>query len=87
MAKKSKKKSNKKESLGVGVSIIVLIVTFLARKILTKSYTKITGVKPPKPGDNDQPLARILTWTALSTFAIGAIEGLVQKFFTDRNKG
>jgi len=44
MAKKSKKKN---KSSGIVASIGVLLATFLARKILTKSYTRIMGQKPP----------------------------------------
>ena len=77
MAKKPKKKS---KSSGIVVSIGVLLATFLARKILTKSYTRIMGQKPPSSNDDEQPLGRVLTWTALSTIALSAVEGLVQKY-------
>ncbi|MBJ7394279.1 MAG: DUF4235 domain-containing protein [Candidatus Nanopelagicales bacterium] len=77
MAKKTKKKNN---SSGIVVSLVVLLATFLARKILTKSYTKVMGQTPPKSGDTDQPIGRVLTWTALSTIALAAVEGLVQKY-------
>jgi hypothetical protein len=77
MAKKSKKKKN---SSGIVASIAVLLATFLARKMLTKSYTKIMGRKPPKTGDSEQPLGQVITWTALSTIAMAAVEGLVQKY-------
>ena len=78
MAKKSKNKKN--TSSGIVVSIGVLIATFLARKILTKSYTKIMGQKPPSSNVGEQPLGRVLTWTAFSTIALAAVEGLVQKY-------
>lgn len=77
MAKKSKKKN---KSSGIVASIVALLATFLARKILTKSYTKLMGQKPPKSGDQDQPFGKVLTWTALSTIAMAAVEGLVQKY-------
>jgi len=77
MARKSKRR---KKSSGFFASIVVLIITFLARKILTKSYTKIMGQNPPKSGDIEQPLGKVLTWTALSTIAMAAVEGLVQKY-------
>lgn len=38
------------------------------------------GQRPPKSGDIDQPLGKVLTWTALSTIAMAAVEGLVQKY-------
>ena len=77
MAKKTKKKNS---SRGIVVSMAVLLATFLARKILTKSYTKVMGQTPPKSGDSDQPIGRVITWTALSTIALAAVEGLVQKY-------
>lgn len=77
MARKAKRK---KKSSGIIASVAVLLATFLARKILTKSYTKIMGQKPPKSGDGEQPLGRVLTWTALSTIAMAAVEGVVQKY-------
>ena len=77
MANKSK---SRKKSSGLIASIGVLVITFLARKILTKSYTKIMGQRPPKSSDIDQPLGKVLTWTALSTIAMAAVEGLVQKY-------
>jgi hypothetical protein len=61
MARKSKRR---KKSSGFIASIVVLVITFLARKILTKSYTKIMGQNPPKSG----------------TIAMAAVEGLVQKY-------
>ena len=77
MAKKSKKKN---KSSGIFASIGVLVATFLAQKILTKSYTKIMGQQPPSSKDGEQPLGRVLTWTALSTIALAGVEGLVQKY-------
>lgn len=77
MARKSKRR---KKSSGFIASIVVLVITFLARKILTKSYTKIMGQNPPRSGDIDQPLGKVLTWTALSAIAMAAVEGLVQKY-------
>jgi hypothetical protein len=77
MARKSKRR---KKSSGFIASIVVLVITFLARKILTKSYTKIMGQRPPKSGDVDQPIGKVLTWTAFSTIAMAAVEGLVQKY-------
>jgi len=38
------------------------------------------GQTPPKSGDTGQPIGRVLTWTALSTIALAAVEGLVQKY-------
>lgn len=77
MARKSKRR---KKSSGFIASIVVLVITFLARKILTKSYTKIMGQKPPKSGDSDQPLGKVLTWTAFSTIAMAAVEGVAQRY-------
>lgn len=79
------RRKKRKKSLGLLSSLIVLIVTFFARKILSKSYTKIMGQKPPKPGDKDQPLGTVLTWTALSTVVMSLIENLVQKNLKKKN--
>ena len=38
------------------------------------------GQKPPSSNDGEQPLGRVLTWTALSTIALAGVEGLVQKY-------
>ena len=38
------------------------------------------GQKPPSSNDVEQPLGRVLTWTAFSTIALAAVEGLVQKY-------
>jgi len=38
------------------------------------------GQNPPKSGDVDQPIGKVLTWTAFSTIAMAAVEGLVQKY-------
>jgi len=82
MARKSKRK---KRSSGILTSILVLVATFLARKILTRSYTKIMGQKPPKSGNSEQGITKALTWTALTTIATAAVEGLVQKY-VNKNK-
>ncbi len=79
------RRKKRKKSLGLISSILVLIVSFLARKILSKSYTKIMGQKPPKPGDKDQPIGKVLTWTALSTVVMSLVENLVQKNLKKKN--
>jgi hypothetical protein len=76
MARKKKKKS----SFGLLGSITLLVVTFFARKLLSKSYTKVMGQKPPKAGDRNEPLSRVVTWTALSTISMSVVESVVQKY-------
>ncbi len=75
MARKKKKKS-----LGLISSLLVLFATFIGRRILSKSYTKIMGQKPPKLKDPEQPIGKVLTWTALSTISMALIETLAQKY-------
>ena len=79
------RRKKKKNSLGIISSILVLIITFFARKILTKSYTKIMGQKPPRPNDKDQPLGQVLTWTAISTIVMSLLENLLQKKLKKKN--
>ena len=74
-----------KKSLGVFSSLLVLIITFFARKILAKSYTKIMGQKPPKSGDKDQPFGQVLTWTAVSTIVMSLLENFLQKNLKKKN--
>ncbi len=79
------RRKKKKNSLGIFSSILVVIITFFARRILAKSYTKIMGQKPPKSGDKDQPLGQVLTWTAVSTIAMSLLETLLQKNLKKKN--
>ena len=79
------RRKKKKNSLGIFSSILVVIITFFARRILAKSYTKIMGQKPPKSGDKDQPLGQVLTWTAVSTIAMSLLESLLQKNLKKKN--
>ena len=74
-----------KKSLGVFSSLLVLIITFFARKILAKSYTKIMGQKPPKSGDKDQTFGQVLTWTAISTIVMSLLENFLQKNLKKKN--
>ena len=43
------------------------------------------GKKPQKSGNSEQGMAKALTWTALTTIATAAVEGLVQKY-VNKNK-
>ena len=79
------RRKKKKNSLGIISSILVLIITFFARKILAKSYTKIMGQKPPKPNDKDQPFSQVLTWTAVSTIVMSLLENFLQKNLKKKN--
>ena len=79
------RRKKKKNSLGIISSILFIIITFFARKILAKSYTKITGQKPPKTGDKDKPIGQVLTWTAVSTIAMSLLESLLQKNLKKKN--
>jgi len=74
-----------KKSLGVFSSLLVLIITFFARKILARSYTKIMGQRPPKSGDKDQPFSQVLTWTAVSTIVMSLLENFLQKNLKKKN--
>ncbi len=79
------RRKKKKNSLGIISSILVAVITFFARRILAKSYTKIMGQKPPKSGDKDQSLGQVLTWTAVSTIAMSLLETLLQKNLKKKN--
>lgn len=60
-------------------ALIGTVTTIAAQKVLTKSWTVVTGEEPPEPGDPDTPLHLAVTWSIASGVGVGVAQLLTNR--------
>jgi uncharacterized protein DUF4235 len=71
--------SGKKEDLGTKVlnGLTTMAASFVARKLLTAAWTKVTGKEPPtNPEDPRVALTEALSWSVLLGITVAAVRVL-----------
>ena len=77
----------KKEDINTRVlnGVTTLAAAFLARKVITFGWTKITGKEPPKnPEDPGVALVEALTWSVLTGVTVAAFRLLAIRLVARR---
>jgi Protein of unknown function (DUF4235) len=70
-----KKADKKKEDIGTRVfnSLTTMVAGFVARKVITFAWTKVTGKEPPtNPEDPRVALAEAFSWSVLTGITVAA---------------
>lgn len=65
--------------LKVAAPILALGAGFLVRKALDTAYQKSTGAPPPKAGDRDVNIGRVLVYAAATAVAIAMVNVAIDR--------
>lgn len=82
--------SDKKEDIGTRVfnAMTMMAASFVARKVITVVWTKVTGKKPPvNPEDPGVALVEALTWSVLTGITVAAFRLLAIRAVARRALG
>jgi len=78
----------KKEDFGTRIfnSLTIMAATFVARKVVTFGWTKVTGKEPPKnPEDPGVAMAEALTWSLVTGVVVAAFRVLATRAVARRS--
>lgn len=70
---------SKKPAVQSMTPLVTSGAVWASRKGMRTAYEKKTGNQPPRAGDLDQPMSRVLLWTVGTAVVIALIEVAIQQ--------
>lgn len=66
------------------VTVLGIVTTLAAHKLVTFAWQKATGDEPPTPSDPESPVSQAVLWSLMSGLGIGITQLLTQRFAARR---